>query len=39
MTNMNLLSTAKRIQVIAALPVEQINIDVPEGEKEEVRNT
>jgi len=27
------LSTPKRVQVIAALSVEQINMDVPEGEK------
>ena len=33
------LSTLKRVKVIDALSVEQINMDVPEGEKEEVRNT
>jgi hypothetical protein len=33
MYDMNEVSTAKRIQAIAALSVEQLEIDLPEGEK------
>jgi hypothetical protein len=36
---MNEVSTAKRIQVIAALSVEQLGIDLPEGKKDTLRNT
>jgi hypothetical protein len=36
---MTLLTTGKRVQVIASLSVEQLGMDLPEGEKEEVRST
>jgi hypothetical protein len=37
--DMNQLSTARQVQVLAALSVEQLEMNLPEVAKEEVRNT
>ena len=39
MYDRNQLSTAKRVQVIAALSLEQLGMDLLEGEKEALINT
>jgi hypothetical protein len=39
MYDMNKLSTVQQVQVLAVLSAEQLKMNLPEGKKEELRNT
>jgi hypothetical protein len=39
MYDMNQLSTVRQVQMLPVLSIEQLKMNLPEGEKEELRNT